>query len=97
MTIYVFQADAWARLAAAEELRDPGTTSILEPLGVGDGWRCLEHLDFERQRTQEDALRREGERLAKERQRQRARTRRWRSAFATRCGNAVVARCRNRH
>jgi hypothetical protein len=37
MTTYVFQADARARLAAAEELVDPGTISILERLGVGDG------------------------------------------------------------
>ena len=42
MTNYLFEADARARLRAAEELLDDGTTRILERLGVGPGWTCLE-------------------------------------------------------
>jgi SAM-dependent methyltransferase len=44
-TEYVFE-NAWQagrdRLAAAEELLDPGTIRHLESLGVSRGWRCLE-------------------------------------------------------
>jgi SAM-dependent methyltransferase len=42
MTTYVFVSDARARLAAAEELLDPGSIALLDRLNVGDGWRCLE-------------------------------------------------------
>ena len=42
---YVFD-NAWnqerERLAAAEELLDPGTIAILEQIDVGEGWACLE-------------------------------------------------------
>jgi SAM-dependent methyltransferase len=30
------------RLSAMEDLWDPGTRALLDELGVGDGWRCLE-------------------------------------------------------
>src|ERR671936_3170110 len=30
------------RLATLASLFDPGTVAVLEPLGVGPGWRCLE-------------------------------------------------------
>jgi SAM-dependent methyltransferase len=39
---YVFSADPRARLQAAEELLDDGTTRLLAQLGVSAGWRCLE-------------------------------------------------------
>jgi SAM-dependent methyltransferase len=39
---YVFNADPRARLQAAEELLDEGTTRLLTQLGVGPGWQCLE-------------------------------------------------------
>lgn len=45
MSQYVF-AETWEkekdRLAKLEEWLDPGTTRILETIGVGDGWSCLE-------------------------------------------------------
>jgi SAM-dependent methyltransferase len=46
MTVsYVFD-DAWAaertRIGSLERMLDPGTESLLDRLGVGPGWRCLE-------------------------------------------------------
>lgn len=45
MAEYVYDQD-WKdereRLAGMERLWDPGTRDLLERLGVGEGWRCLE-------------------------------------------------------
>jgi SAM-dependent methyltransferase len=42
---YVFD-DAWAdersRIGSLEHMLDPGTEALLDRLGVGPGWRCLE-------------------------------------------------------
>ena len=35
-------AEERARLAGIESLWDPGSQSLLEDLGLGAGWRCLE-------------------------------------------------------
>jgi SAM-dependent methyltransferase len=35
-------AEERARLSAMESLWDPGSRSLLDELGIGDGWRCLE-------------------------------------------------------
>lgn len=35
-------AEERARLSAMESLWDPGSRALLDELGIGDGWRCLE-------------------------------------------------------
>jgi SAM-dependent methyltransferase len=41
-TTYGFQHDKPERLAGIEATWDPGTEALLDRLGVGPGWRCLE-------------------------------------------------------
>jgi SAM-dependent methyltransferase len=42
MTRYGFEQDRLERLAGIEATWDPGTCELLDSLGVGQGWRCLE-------------------------------------------------------
>jgi SAM-dependent methyltransferase len=42
MTRYGFEHDKPERLAGIEATWDPGTRELLDALGVGPGWRCLE-------------------------------------------------------
>jgi SAM-dependent methyltransferase len=42
MTRYGFEHDQRERLAGIEATWDPGTRALLDALGVGPGWRCLE-------------------------------------------------------
>jgi SAM-dependent methyltransferase len=42
MTRYGFEHDKPERLAGIEATWDPGTRALLDSLGVGPGWRCLE-------------------------------------------------------
>jgi SAM-dependent methyltransferase len=42
MTRYGFEHDKPERLAGIEATWDPGTRELLDSLGVGPGWRCLE-------------------------------------------------------
>jgi SAM-dependent methyltransferase len=40
--MYVFTDDPTERIRAAEELLDEGTARVLDRVGVGAGWKCLE-------------------------------------------------------
>jgi SAM-dependent methyltransferase len=45
MSEYIYDpswSEERARLVALESVLDPGTIRVLEELGVGEGWRCLE-------------------------------------------------------
>jgi SAM-dependent methyltransferase len=43
MAVYMLKdAEPRQRLAALENVLDPGTIRLLEALGTGEGWRCLE-------------------------------------------------------
>jgi hypothetical protein len=42
MTRYGFEHEKPERLAGIEATWDPGTRALLDSLGVGSGWSCLE-------------------------------------------------------